>query len=119
MAVFEDVLSRAKSIAKTAGRKTEELVELTKTHAQIGDLRREIASLYEGLGRLVYDSRRSEEPVDDLIAACIEELDERETALARLEERVMQSKNVIRCNSCGAFNANDASFCNQCGRKLD
>lgn len=119
MAVFEDVLSRAKSIAKSAGRKTEELVELTKTHAKIGDLRREIASLYEGLGRLVYDSRRSEESVDELVTACVEELDEREAELARLEERVMQNKNVIRCDRCGAFNADDASFCNQCGKKLD
>ncbi|MBR2406132.1 MAG: zinc ribbon domain-containing protein [Clostridia bacterium] len=118
MAVFEDVLSRAKAVAKTAGRKTEELVELTKIHVQIGDLRREIASLYEGLGRLVYDSRRSEESVDELIDACIEELTEQEAALARLEDRVMQNKNAVRCAECGAVNANNATFCNQCGKKL-
>ena len=118
MAVFEDVLSRAKAMAKTAGKKTEELVEITKLHVQIGDLRREIASLYEGLGRLVYDSRRSEEPVDDLIDACIESLTEQEAALARFEDRVMQNKNAVRCPECGAVNANNATFCNQCGQKL-
>lgn len=118
MAVFEDVLSRAKSIAKTAGRKTEDLVELTKVHIQIGDLRREIAALYEGLGRLVYDARHTDEPVDELIDACVEELEEQQAALARLEERVMQNKNVVRCEACGAFNAHDAAFCNQCGKKL-
>lgn len=119
MAMFEDVLSRAKSMAQSAGKKTEELVELTKTKVQIGDLRREISSLYEGLGRLVYDSRHSEESVDELVDACVEQLDEQLKELARLEERVMESKSVIRCDSCGSFNAQDASFCNQCGKKLN
>ena len=118
MATFEDVLSRAKAVAQAAGKKTEEIVELTKVRVQIGDLRREIASMYEGLGRLVYDSRRTEESVDDLIEACVEQLDEQLAALARLEERVMESKNVIRCEKCGALNAQDATFCNQCGEKL-
>ena len=118
MAVFEDVLSRAKSIAKTAGRKTEDLVELTKVHIQIGDLRREIAALYEGLGRLVYDARHTDESVDELIDACVEELEEQQAALARLEERVMQTKNVVRCEACGTFNAQGAAFCNRCGKKL-
>lgn len=118
MAAFEEVLSRAKELAQTAGRKTEELVEVTKTRVKIGDVRREIASLYEGLGRLVYDSRRCEEPVDDLIQACVEQLDEQLAELARLEERVMESKSVIRCAQCGALNANDAAFCNQCGKKI-
>lgn len=119
MAVFEDVLSRAKSLAVDAGKKTGELVETAKVHVKIGDLRREIASLYEGLGRLVYDGRRSGENVDELVEACVASLDEQLAALARLEEKVMQSKNVIRCDECGAFNAQDASFCNQCGKKLD
>ncbi len=119
MAMFEDVLSRAKSMAQSAGKKTEELVGMAKLRVQIGDLRREISSLYEGLGRLVYDSRTTEESVDDLIDACVAQLDEQLKELARLEERVMESKNVIRCDTCGAFNANDATFCNQCGNKLD
>ncbi len=118
MATFEDVLSRAKAVAQAAGRKTEEVVELTKVRMQIADLRREIASIYEGLGRLVYDSRHTDEPMDELIDACVEELDEQLAALARLEERVMFSKNVVRCPKCGGFNVPDAVFCNQCGEKL-
>ena len=118
MAAFEDVLSCAKSMAQTAGRKTEELVEVTKTRVKIADLRREIAALYEGLGRLVYDSRTANEPVEDMVEACVGQLDELQAQLAKLEDRVMESKNVIRCE-CGALNDNTAVFCNQCGKKLD
>lgn len=118
MAMFEEVLSRAKEVAQAAGKKTEEFVEITKVRVQIGDLRREISSLYEGLGRLVYDARKADESVEDMVDACISQLDDLQAELARLEERVLQSKNAIRCDACGAFNANDAAFCSQCGNKL-
>ena len=118
MATFEDVLSCAKSVAQTAGKRTEEFVELTKVRVKIADLRREIAALYEGLGRLVYDSRTANESVDDMIDACVEQLDELQAQLVKLEDRVMESKNVIRCD-CGTLNVNTAVFCNQCGKKLD
>ncbi len=117
MAAFEEVLSCAKSVAQTAGRKTEELVEQTKTRVKIADLRREIASLYEGLGRLIYDSRTSGESVDDMVEACVEQIGELQSQLTKLEDRVMESKNVVRCE-CGTLNVNTAVFCNQCGKKL-
>ncbi len=117
MTTFEDVLSCAKSVAQTAGRKTEEIVELTKLRVKIADLRRETAALYEGLGRLIYDSRTANEPVDDMVEACVEQLKELEAQIVKLEDRVMESKNVVRC-SCGCLNVNTATFCNQCGKKL-
>lgn len=117
MAALEDVLSCAKSVAQTAGRKTEELVEQTKNRVKLADLRRELASLYEGLGRLIYDSRTSGETVDDMVEACVEQISELQKQLTKLEDRVMESKNVIRCD-CGALNVNTAVFCNQCGKKL-
>ncbi len=118
MTAFEEVLSCAKSVAQTAGKKTEEFVELTKIRVQIADLRREMAALYEGLGRLVYDSRVAGEPVDDMVEACVAQLTELQAQLVKLEDRVMQSKNVIRCE-CGTLNVKTAVFCNQCGKKLD
>ncbi|MBR5540203.1 MAG: hypothetical protein IKU56_02360 [Clostridia bacterium] len=119
MAKFEDVVSRVKDVAETAGRKTGELVELGKMKLKIADLRREIAGAHEGLGRLMYDSRKSGEPVDDMVDACIDHISALHAEIDELEERIMDSKNVVRCHGCGAFNENTAVFCNQCGAKID
>lgn len=118
MAMFEDVVSRVKDVAETAGRKTGELVELGKMKLKIADLRREIAAAHEGLGRLIYDSRKSGEPVDDMVDACIEHISTLNAEIEELEERIMDSKNVVRCDGCGVFNESTAVFCNQCGTKL-
>lgn len=118
MAMFDDVVSRVKGVAETAGKKTGELVELGKIKLKIADLRREIAGAHEGLGRLVYDSRKSGEQVDDMVDACIDHIGTLNAELEELEERVMESKNVVRCDACNAFNESTAVFCNQCGQKL-
>lgn len=119
MAMFEDVVSRVKDVAETAGRKTSELVELGKIKIKIADLRREIAAACEGLGRLMYDSSVSGENIDDMVEACVAHIGELTAQKEALEEKVMESKNVIRCAGCGALNETTALFCNQCGAKLD
>ena len=118
MAAWEKIVSYAKGAAKTVGKKTDEWVELGKMKLKISEYQREIAAAHEGLGRLVYDSRKSGESVDDMIDACVEQLDELHHALEELEEKVMFAKNAVRCAKCGAANMSTAQFCSQCGEKL-
>lgn len=118
MATWEDVVAYAKGAAQTVGKKTDEWVELGKMKLKLSELHRDIAEAHEGLGRLVYDSRKSGESVDDMIEACVEHLDDLNSEVERLEEKMMFTKNVISCDKCGAANANTAQFCNQCGEKL-
>ena len=118
MAIFDEVVSRVKDVAESAGKKTGELVELGKVKIRIAELRREIAGAHEGLGRLIYDSRKSGENVEDMIDACVDHISELYADLEELEEKVMESKNAVRCSGCGALNENTAQFCNQCGTKL-
>ncbi len=119
MAIFDEVVSRVKDMAETAGRKTGELVEISKIKIRIAELRREIAGAHEGLGRLIYDSRKSGEDVAEMVDACVDHIADLYEDLEELELKVMESKNAVRCNGCGALNDNTAQFCNQCGTKLD
>ena len=118
MATWEKVVSYAKGAAESVGKKTDEWVELGKMKLKISELHRDINAAYEGLGRLVYDSRKSDEAIDDMIDACVEQLDELNHELEELEEKAMLTKNAVRCAKCGAANNSTAQFCNQCGEKL-
>lgn len=118
MAVFEEVIARAKSMAEVAGKKTGELVETTKIKLEIAELQRDIAALYEGLGRLVYDGRQSGESVEDMIESCVAHLEEQNAYLQDLQDRLLENRNAVRCTACGTVNDDTARFCSQCGKNL-
>lgn len=118
MAIFEDMLSRAKVLAEVAGKKTSEVVETTKVKMEISQIQREVASLYEGLGRLVYDGRKSGESVEEMIDACVAHLDEQNAYLEELHDRLLEGKSAVRCAACGSVNDDTARFCNHCGQAL-
>lgn len=118
MTTFEDVVSKAKTVAETAGKKTSDFIEATKLKVQAAEIEKDIASMLEGLGRLVYDAHKAGEDVSALIEDCSSKLDERQAQLAELREKIDEFKNKVRCRRCGAANAEDAVYCKHCGGKL-
>ncbi|HIZ19756.1 MAG TPA: zinc ribbon domain-containing protein [Firmicutes bacterium] len=118
MSTFDDVFSKAKSVAETAGKKTGEMIEVARLKIQAGDMEREISSMLEGLGRLVYESRREGADAAGKMDDCCQKLDEKYEELAKARAKIDEYRNQITCKNCGAQNADDAVYCKRCGVKL-
>ena len=63
MTTFEDILCKGKNAAECVGKKATDLVEVTKLKMEAAETEKDIASTLEGLGRLVYDGRKSGQDV--------------------------------------------------------
>ena len=61
MATFEDVVNKAKSAAETAGKKTSDFLEATRLKVDAAEVEKELAYTMEGLGRLLYDEKKTGE----------------------------------------------------------
>ena len=118
MVTWESILNMAKDAVNTAERKTGEFIDTTKLKMEINRIEKELAATYEGLGRLVYDAKKGAEDIEDLMDACITHIDEQSAALAKLQEKLAESKNAIRCPACGSLNDQDAAYCKSCGEKI-
>ena len=88
MSTFDDVFSKAKSVAETAGKKTGEMIEVARLKIQAGDMEREISSMLEGLGRLVYESRREGADAAGKMDDCCQKLDEKYEELAKARAKI-------------------------------
>ncbi len=119
MASFEDFWNLTKETAEKVGRKTSDFVDVTKLRMELSSVEKELSVTLEGLGRVVYDSRKSGEDATDMILACIEHVDELMEQRDDLRHKIDVYKNVRRCASCGVNNPEEADFCQKCGTKLD
>lgn len=118
MGTFENLLNKAKRGAKTVGDKTSDFVEVTKLKMNLADIEKEIADNFEGLGRMVYDAKKTDIDVCDKLDACIETIDKLEEAAEAVREQIYACKNLARCLSCGEVVENSAAFCHKCGAPL-
>lgn len=118
MGVFEDVVINAKSAAATVGKKAERLVDVSKLRVSAAELNGEISKKYEALGRLVYDSVKSETDAHGLTREYVESIDVLYEKLDEINEKINVLSNKSACPVCGARNTEDALFCSHCGVKL-
>ena len=119
MATFEEILNMAREGAEKVGQKTSDFVEITRMKMNIAELEKEIAATYEGLGRLVYDAQKSGQDCDDLVRACIENIEELQADVDEIRDQLYAFKHMKKCAACGAVNDEDADFCNKCGKPLE
>lgn len=119
MATFEEILNKAREGAEKAGQKASDFVEVTRMKMNIAELEKEIAATYEGLGRLVYDAKKSGEDLNEMVEACVENIDELQADAEELRGKLYAFKHMQKCSACGAINTEDAAFCNQCGKTLE
>lgn len=111
MTTFEDILCKGKNAAECVGKKATDLVEVTKLKMEAAETEKDIASTLEGLGRLVYDGRKSGQDVTALTEECIAKIDEMNAKVAELRGKIDEYNNVVRCPQCSAVNTDDSAFC--------
>jgi uncharacterized protein with PIN domain len=117
--LFEEIMSRAKTVADTAGKKTGEVVDMGKLRYQIKQTEWDIEKTYAKLGAIVYESRQSHENFDEVIDLAISEIDALNERQAELEERLRTYKKVSRCPGCGKENDLNSTYCSRCGTSID
>ncbi len=119
MTTLEEVVFKAKEMATAAGRKALDVADLAKMKLKILDNEKAIDSAMEALGHLLFDSRvEGAELNEELVSELIAQIKELEAANDDLRAQMDNTRGRKTCE-CGAANAEDAAYCNHCGKPLD
>ena len=111
MSRFDDLLPKAKTVANAAGKKTGELVEVSKLKLEAVQINSDIQKAYERLGSVVYEQEKTGADNNDLIALCVSEIDGLLVELSDLNAKINEAKNTVKCMSCGAENPEGSLYC--------
>ena len=115
---MDKLFSDLKNTAKTAAKKSGDLLEISKLKLAVMETRSRIDDAFQKLGKLVYDSAKNSDVEFDA-ESVISEIDELFNTLDEKQEQYAALKNEKKCNVCGEMNALKAVFCSNCGEKFE
>ena len=115
---LEDLMGRAKDFADVAGKKTNELYELSKYKYESVRISNELKKLYEKLGTTVYRLVRSGNSDNNEIDVITAEIDDAKRRLLQVKAAMAAMQNKKLCPACQAVNPKESLFCAKCGSKL-
>lgn len=118
-----DSLSRiAKTVgdgAKTAYKKSEDMVEIAKLNKAITNEEDRIKLTYIEIGKVVYSKFEKNEIADSELVNLCNKVVEFQKNIINIRQKIAEIKNVKVCSKCGTEADLNSEFCIKCGEKLD
>lgn len=122
MPIMDSLSKIAKSVgdgAKTAVKKSEDMVEIVKLNKAITNEEDRIKLTYGEIGKIIYSRYEKNEIIEDeLIQLCIK-IDEFQKNIFAIKQKIAEVKNVKICSNCSAELEPTTEFCVKCGAKQE
>lgn len=118
MGVLDDLIVNAKTAVNTVGKRAGQIVDISKLRVSAADLNNEISKRFESLGRAVYEAKKTENDVSDLVTESAAAIDDLYEQLDAVNQQLAAAREKMVCKNCGAENPQGAAYCSKCGHKL-
>ncbi len=118
MGMFEDIFVKAKGAVDAIGEKAGQYVDVSKLNIRLMELKSDLKSEYENLGKTVYNCNKNGEDGTSEINVSVAQIDNISLRIEELKKQIATLKNKVLCKSCEHLNEQDSVFCAKCGQKL-
>ena len=118
MSLLDDILGSVREVTDNVVERTGKLVDVSKLKLTSAEISKEITRRYEALGRLVYDSRKSDTEISGLVDECVRSIDALYGRMDDVNSRVAKLRDKQYCATCGATVERGAIYCARCGCRV-
>lgn len=119
MSFIENITKKVAQTAKSAAKKSGEIVEVTKLNINIASEEEKIEKLFVEIGQCIYQQYLDNMDVDDCFKQHVSQIDELRKNIDDIKKKIMQVKNSKTCNNCNCEISNTAIYCFNCGKKQE
>ncbi|HEX3027769.1 MAG TPA: zinc-ribbon domain-containing protein [Clostridia bacterium] len=117
--LFENVRDKVSSAAKSAVKASNELIEVTKLNSAINSQKDKMKALMLEIGELAYNTYKDGKPLDDEMSQKCESIAECEKSIEEIKEKILDIKDMKKCDNCSAEVDHDVLYCPRCGNKFE
>ena len=115
---LEEILVKAKAAATVLGEKAGQYVDISKLKFKLIELKSDLKSEYENLGKCTYENNKKNIENSSDITVCIAQIDNLKLQIEELERQMATMKNKVICHACRSQNEINAVYCTKCGKKI-
>lgn len=114
----EIVAKKTEEAVDVVAKKTEQTVEVQKIKNQIRTMEKNNERDLTDMGKMIYESFKKGEEVDERFKELCEAIKEREASIEEMNEEVAELKGKEVCPGCKSHVEAGAAFCSKCGAKV-
>ncbi|MPN20572.1 hypothetical protein SDC9_167951 [bioreactor metagenome] len=118
MSNFDKFIAKAKTATQMAGKKANDILEVTKLNLEASELQNQIDDIFKEMGKIIYDAYKTEGVEDKLMQEKCEVIELKYSKIDDIKSKIGALKNVAICPKCSEKNSIDNAFCAKCGYKL-
>ena len=100
------------------GEKAGQYVDISKLKFKLIELKSDLKSEYENLGKCTYENNKKNIENSSDITVCIAQIDNLKLQIEELERQMATMKNKVICHACRSQNEINAVYCTKCGKKI-
>ena len=119
MEFLDTVKEKITTTAKSAAKKSTEIVEITKLKVAVAEEMSAIDKIFRSIGEAIYETYKTGEEADFSFEAKCGALDEAYEKVDDLNARIAELKNTKICPTCKKHMEKDALFCSVCGERFE
>lgn len=119
MSIIENIGKKVAQTAKTAAKKSGEIVEITRLNINIASEEEKIDKIYMEIGRKVYSAYLRGDEVEESFKMFCEQIKVHEENIRSIKKKILEVKNAKGCVSCNTEIETNAIFCPKCGSKQE
>lgn len=122
MPIMDSLSKLAKSVgdgAKTAVKKSEDMVEIAKLNRNIATEEDRIKLAYIEIGKLVFLKFEKGEEMDSELSSICNKIIEVQNNIIAIRQKIGEIKNEKICSSCGSEIGANEEFCTKCGARQE
>ncbi len=119
MDFVKKISKKVSDAAKTAARKSSDVVEITKLKVSISNEEDKIEKVYAQIGRKVFALYETGETVEEELKKHCEQIVTSKDDIKAMKEQILRLKDVKVCPSCTAELEAEVAYCPKCGAKQE
>ena len=119
MDFLDNALNKAKEVIDVACKKTGEVVTTEKQKFDVASLKSKRDKDFLALGKIWFEMIKDDDSVSEEAKSIVNEIKKKNAKIDELNAEILNAKNKRVCPNCAAAIDNNATFCSNCGSKVN